>query len=74
MHSDNWQLFAGIFSFLGDVILIAVTYVLFLSISSVAYFHFFPTLKSQQEGQKLVAWVIQNQITLSFICTSGVRI
>lgn len=74
MHGDNWQLFSGSLFFLGDVILTSVTYILFLSISSVAYFHFFPTLKSQQEGQKLVAWVIQNQIPLSSICTSGKRV
>lgn len=47
---------------------------LFLSISFVADFHFFPTLKSQQEGQKLVAWEIQNQMPLSHVWTSGVRV
>lgn len=45
-----------------------------LSLSFVADFHFFPTLKSQQEGQKLVAWEIQNQMPLSHVWTSAVRV
>lgn len=53
---DNY--FLVCFFFLGDGILITVTFSLPLSLSVMAGFHFSPTLKSQQEGQQLVAWEV----------------